>query len=204
MDRSVLFEVRRKIVHLVTGLTIVILYSMGFFTPFFLFLLLLITTLASYISAKSNIKIPIFYELIEYFEREELKKTFPLRGLIAFLTGSLLSVILFPRNIAMASILVLTFGDSVSCMIGLYFKIKNNISYKDKLISGSIFGFFAAFIASLFYVSIIEAFVASGAAMLVEFYEFDWNKKPIDDNILLPLVAGTAVLILLKFVKIIV
>ena len=311
------FNVKRKMLHILLGVTMIILFEIQLLTPFFLFLILCLVAVSAYILQKSDIKLPLFYYGLQHFERPEYRKKFPFRGFLSFLLGSLLAIELYPKNLAYASILILSFGDSIACISGSYFKLvefkqkikklfghgnKNNMtniinssgrsntedninksikgynhssdydngvdidnkyysnniynssngynlrsndynsnnsyessntnnnsynsynryssskSYNNKLIenqinnvygaivvskrklaAGSILGFGTAFFVALIFVSPIKSFVASFAAMFVEFYEWDVNDKPLDDNILIPLSAGAAVVIAQKF-----
>jgi len=197
-NNGILFEVRRKILHIICGLLIVLSLQFGIATPFTIFEVLVLLAFLSLISRK--IKIPVWSFFIEHFEREEWKESFPGRGLVYFFVGSTLAIYLFPFDVAMASILVLTLGDSVSCIVGsLYKKILNKNNH-NKLIVGGISGFFAALIGASLYLKLPEAVVASFAGLIAGFLEMDLNKAPLDDNLAIPLAAGVAVIILRKFV----
>lgn len=197
-NNDILFEVRRKILHILCGLFIVLSMQFGIATPFTIFEVLVLLAFLSLISRK--IRIPVWSFFIEHFEREEWKESFPGRGLVYFFVGSTLAIYLFPFEVAMASILVLTLGDSVSCIVGsLYKKILNKNNH-NKLIVGGISGFFAALIGASLYLKLPEAIVASFAGLIAGFLEMDLNKAPLDDNLAIPLAAGVAVLILRKFV----
>jgi len=98
--------------------------------------------------------------------------------------------LLFDKDIAMASIMVLALGDSVSHLYGLHYgKIKHPLSNK-KFLEGTIAGFVAGFIGALVFARWYEAFFASLAAMIVEGIEVKIGTRQIDDNIIVPLVAG--------------
>ena len=136
---------------------------------------------------------PFIARMLSLFEREE---TYPGKGAITFFIGVLLSLKLFPFDIAMASILILTFGDSVSHIIGRYWGKTRNPLSKTKLLEGTLAGTLAAFLAALLYVPWTEALVASILALMVEAIEIKVNEKLVDDNISVPLVAGTVIYVM--------
>jgi dolichol kinase len=136
-------------------------------------------------------KIPGINWFLKKFEREEVLKKFPGRGAIFFIVGCLLVVKLFDRDIALASIMILTFGDSVSHLFGLYFgKIKHPLNGLKKL-EGNIFGSIAGGFMAMFFVNYIWAFSGALIAMVIEAIEVKMGNNVIDDNILIPLIAGT-------------
>jgi dolichol kinase len=128
-----------------------------------------------------------------------MKKTFPGKGLIFFFVGVLLSIKLFERDIAFAAIMILTFGDSVSHLVGGSIgQLKNLFNGKSrKLFEGTLAGTIAGFCGAIFFVTPIEAFVASFVAMVAEVVQIDFNKNTLDDNFVVPLIAG-AVIILMR------
>ncbi|MBI2124415.1 hypothetical protein HYT92_01350, partial [Candidatus Pacearchaeota archaeon] len=94
-----------------------------------------------------------------------------------------------------------SFGDGISHLVGEGIG-KNKIAFnKSKNIEGLIFGVIAGTLAALFFVSFPEALIASLAAMLVEAVEIKVRDSHVDDNLFVPLVAGTAVL-LMRIVRI--
>ena len=107
-----------------------------------------------------------------------------------------MALLLFAKEIAMASIMILALGDSVSHIYGLYFgKIKHPLS-KAKFLEGTIAGFFAGFIGALVFLPWHEAFFASLAAMIAEAIEIKIGAEQFDDNLVIPFVAGAAVWII--------
>lgn len=102
-------------------------------------------------------------------------------------------MLLFPKEIAMASIMILALGDSVSHLYGLHYgKIKHPLS-NAKFLEGTIAGFVAGFIGALIFLPWLEAFLASLAAMIVEAIEIKIGIGQVDDNLIIPIVAGTIV-----------
>jgi len=202
------FELKRQAFHILLGMAIVVLLLYGFIgfdfelsgitIPFADILLLIIFGLSlSYFSRSVNI--PMVSWLLKKFERQNEIKKFPGRGLIFYLVGVYISLLLFPKDIALASVLVLALGDSVSHLFGLHYgKIKNPLS-KTKFLEGTAAGLLAGFIGALVFLPWHEAFLASFAAMVIEAIEIKLGTEQVDDNLLIPVVAGAAVFIIRLF-----
>ncbi|MBI3034782.1 hypothetical protein HYY71_00520 [Candidatus Woesearchaeota archaeon] len=210
MEKISEFERNRQLFHIFFGIFIVLLVMydgiIGFIL-FFLFgivdsngilnskntiLILIVVGLAlSYMSRK--IKIPIINQLLQKFERKRELYSFPGKGLIFYLTGAYVSLLLFPRDIAIASIMVLALGDSVSHLYGLHYgRIRHPLS-KTKFLEGTIAGLIFGFIGAFVFLPWHEAFFASLAAMIVEAVEIRIGAQQVDDNLIIPFVAGAAV-----------
>ena len=196
------FEWDRQLFHIFLGMALVVLLMYGFIgKDFALFnikiiyadiLSLIIVGIAlSFLSRK--VKLPIIYALLQKFERSQDMKRFPGKGIIFYFIGVYISLLLFPKDIAMASIMVLALGDSVSHMFGLHFgRTKHHLS-KTKFLEGTIAGFAAGFIGALVFAKPLEAFLASLAAMTAEAISIKIGTKQVDDNLTVPLVAGSAI-----------
>ena len=136
------------------------------------------------------------------FDREKDKKVLPGKGVIFFFVGVLISIELFSKDIALASIMILSLGDSLSHLIGRrYGKIKNVFKRNsEKVIEGTFAGVLAGFLGALIFVSPIEAFFASFVAMMAELIEMQLGEVIVDDNLLIPLIAGTTIVVMRTFV----
>ena len=184
------FEIRRQAFHICLGLAILILLINNILNSLILFIILIAGILISILSKK--FKIPIIYSFLNIFERKDTLKTFPGKGTISFLVGCLLVLQLFERDIALASIMILTFGDSISHLFGWHFGRKKHPLNCLKSIEGNIAGGITGFLgAMLLHVSPLSAFLASFGAMTAEAVELRMNNQIVDDNIIVPLVAGT-------------
>ncbi len=182
------FEIRRQAVHICLGL---ILNSL------ILFIILIIGIIISILSRK--FRIPVIYSFLKLFERKHTLKTFPGRGTISFLIGCLLVLQLFEKDIALASIMILTFGDSVSHLFGWHIGRKRHPLNCLKSIEGNIAGAIAGFLGAMFFISPLPALLASFGAMTAEAVELKMNERIVDDNIIVPLVAGTIIYLISKF-----
>lgn len=187
------FEVRRQVGHALLGVGMVFLLRIGMLTPGLLLAALLVGGILSLLLL--HIKIPVIYQILEYFERPHHLQTFPGRGSFFMVMGALLSLLLFELNIAMAAIAIMALGDSVTNIFGRYFG-KLWLPYnRKKTLEGVSVGVVAATLGAFFFVPLYVAFLASVVAMFVE----TWDLKigiEIDDNVLVPLVAGVVMTVI--------
>ncbi|HIH33685.1 MAG TPA: hypothetical protein HA282_02355 [Nanoarchaeota archaeon] len=191
------FEIKRQLVHVLLGLLVLIsALKDRESTLWFLLVLILIGVLLSLLQLK--FRFALVESLLRKFEREKYRKRFPFKGALFFLTGCLLVLKIFSFDIALASIAILTFSDSVSHVIGLYGKRKNPLN-TTKNIEGAFAGFVAGTIAGAFFVPFALALFASLASMFAEALSFKLQEEDVDDNVIIPLVAGTVIFLLQKF-----
>ena len=117
--------------------------------------------------------------------------------MIFFFIGALLVIKLFDKDIAVASLMVLTFGDSISHLFGERFGSTKNIfnGHSKKLLEGTFAGAVAGFLGAVFFIPIPEAFLGSFGAMIAEVIKIDLNDHTLDDNVVVPLIAGTIMLL---------
>ena len=189
----------RTVIHLIVGLAIIFLLIYYTNTRWLLFYLLIISIIFSFLSY--FYKVPVLNFLLDNFELERHRKTFPGKSFIFFIAGSLLVIKLFPQNIALASIAILTFADPVSHFASKIGKMKYPHPFNtNKTILSTILGIIVAFIVALFFVKWQYALVASILAMLSEALVIKIWEDYIDDNYLVPLVAGTSIFLLQKII----
>ncbi len=190
-SHSTNFELNRQLFHIFLGIALVVLLVYSFISKEMIFIAIIVGIILSYSSKK--IKIPVIYNLLEMFERKDDIQNFPGKGIIFYFIGIFIALLLFPKDIAMASIMVLAFGDSISHLFGLHFgKTKHPLS-KTKFVEGTIAGFIAGFIGALVFLPWYEAFFASLIAMVVESIEIKIGTEQVDDNLIVPFFAGAAV-----------
>lgn len=192
-------EIKRQTFHLLVGLFVIFLLVKGILIPTTLFIILLISGTLSFMSLK--FKIPVINWFLKHFEREKALKTFPGKGFIFFLAGVLLVIKLFERDVALASVMVLSAGDSVSHIVGRHIgRIKHPLNGL-KSIEGTVSGIIAGFIGILlliwlipgFSVTALQAFFASVVAITLEAIELKMGGGSVDDNFIVPLIAGTTI-----------
>lgn len=184
-------EIKRKILHLLFGIALVLLIMFEFIGKFHILLLTIILIIICLLSKKYEI--PGVQWFLHNFERDENIKKFPGKGLIFYLIGSTLVLLFFPKDIAMAAILVLAFADSIGHLFGMRFGRIRHPFVSTKFIEGWIVGLASGFIGALIFVPWHEALAASFFAMLIEGIEFKIGADEIDDNLIIPLVAAIAI-----------
>lgn len=184
-------ETRRQIAHILLGLVIVLLLHFDFLNGFILFDLILLNLIISLLSKRYNI--PVVTWLLEALDRTEDIKKFPAKGTLMFLIGVSLVVWMFPKDIALASILILTFGDGLSTYVGTHFGKSKLFPASKKTWEGSLAGFVAASASALIFLTWPLALIASAVAMIVEAFEIKVGKWVVNDNITVPLVAAGTV-----------
>jgi dolichol kinase len=177
-------EIKRKIVHLAT-LVLPAGYALTsketvilFLVPFFL-ALLLVDLLRHYHSGMASLFRKYFFGRVL---REEEEPTF--MGSTYFIFSTLLTILLFPKTIAIASILILIVSDTAAALIG---KGMGKVRILGKTLEGSL----AFLITSLLLVWIyphLDRFSGSLAALGATVVEILPIK--VNDNLTIPLVAG--------------
>jgi dolichol kinase len=185
-------EIVRKILHIVFGILILvlaILFEKGVFIRI-LFILLLLCILLTLLHLRYNLK------PIAWISKEE-EKRFPLKGLLFFIAGAGIAILIFNRDIALASITILTFGDSV-CSLANQFGVRYKINpfKKFKSLFGTGCGIVIAFLFALIFIDPLSALVGSFFGMIVEAVSIKLGESDADDNIIIPLAAGTAMYML--------
>lgn len=191
--RKVLLELGRQCFHIILGV-IIILFIMLVdreIVLITLFLAFLLSILLSIISTR--VRIPIISLFLEEFGREKENETFPGKGIIFFLAGVLLTFKLFTQDIALASIVVLTFGDSIATLAGFFGrKYKTKPFNRFKTLYGTIIGMVVSFLIALIFIEPLYAATAAAFGMFAEALSIKLGETEADDNLIVPLAAGTA------------
>lgn len=186
-------ELRRQIAHLIMGITIVLLLKYNILNIPIITAVIIFGGAISIISR--FIKVPLVYPILRFFERPKEMKLFPGKGAFFFALGTLAVLHLFEINIAMASIVIMAVGDSITTIVGTYFgKLKNPLN-PEKHLEGTVIAIFASTIAAFYIVDFPHAFLASTISMAFESITSRKIDRVIDDNLLIPLVAGTVMAI---------
>jgi len=191
------FEWNRQLFHILLGIFLAALLEYDFIGKNTILIAIIAGLVLSYLSKKTSV--PVVHDLLQKFERKEDLEKFPGKGIIFYFTGIYIALILFSKDIAMASIMVLALGDSISHLFGLHYGRTRHPLSKTKFLEGTIAGFAAGFIGALVFLPWHEAFFASLAAMIVEAIEVKIGTQQVDDNLLVPLVAGAVVLAIRLF-----
>ncbi len=176
--KNISFELRRNLFHLIFGCLLSLIVFFGdqkFLVPFFSGLVVSGVVISKAIEKRP---VPILSWFVEKFGRKDEP---PGRGAINFLTGVLISLLFFDPKIVFIGILVLSFDDSFSTIIGISFgkhKIRNN-----KTLEGFLGGFAAALFVSCMFIPLTKSILVSLVAAVIELYAF------LDDNLLIPISA---------------
>ncbi len=191
-----LLEIRRKTLHLIIGVCLAGTLWMGFIDALLLLSLTLFLLGFFLVVREFHVQSPVLYRILRLFEREKHIHAFPGKSAICFLFGCTISALLFPRDIAVASILILAFGDALGNLIGHHFgKIKTPFHPKKKIEGPIVATFISAFAAS-FFVPFFPALIASAGALTLEIPEWRIFGVHIDDNVIIPLTSGFILLLL--------
>ena len=160
-------EISRQLFHLVFGI-IILLLTLILVTKVALIVISAIFFISLFLSfILLKIKIPIINLLASKIGRKKDGK-FPLKGILFYLGGCILaiifsSVVFSSKSMALASISVLVFGDSIATIVGLMGGPKYNIKpfSRFKSIYGTIVSIIISFLVALLFVSAIYAFFAA-------------------------------------------
>lgn len=186
-------ELRRQIAHLVIGVVIVFLIELKLLTPNLLLVILGFGILLSFTYKRWSI--PVIHEILQLFERPKDIATFPGKGPIFLILGSYFSLLLFPIDVAKAAIMVLAVGDSVSHLVGRYFGHTRVPFSQNKMLEGTVVAIAFSTLGALLFVSFQQAFLASLITISIESVYPEKMAKYLDDNLLVPLLAGTLMLL---------
>ncbi len=191
MDKDLRKELMRKSMHLFSGIIFSALIYFKIALWWHFSILLLVGSFLMFYIHKTKTKIPLIINLTDNMGRE---KELPGLGAMTFLAGVTIATLLFTKEIAAASILILAVGDSVSPIIGRHFGKTKTIFSKKKLIEGFVIGVILSIFAAAQIVGYMLAISGSIIALFAEF----WDETDfIDDNILIPLVAGTVMTLIM-------
>tara|TARA_Y100000310_G_scaffold213611_1_gene214559 strand:+ start:4450 stop:5040 length:591 start_codon:yes stop_codon:yes gene_type:complete len=182
-----LFELRRQIFHILVGIAIILGVLFIPYAKIIGLIVLIFGGLMSFMTGKFHI--PIISNSLNLFERQ-CNVRVPGRGVLFFFVGSLLVLQLFSLDIALASIMILTFADPISHFIGQHFG-KTILLNKRKYLEGSFWGVLIGGGFASFFIHPLLAFSGAFIAMFLESVELAMAGETIDDNLLIPLVAGT-------------
>jgi undecaprenyl-diphosphatase len=181
-------NLRRKIVHLFYGFILVFLIDFNILNKE-RFLIIVLGWTILLVASMVWLPRPVS-KIVLYFERDKSPRVLAY-GPFLFTISSFISFLVFPKPIAIASIINLAVGDSINALVGYHFK-KNG-----KRTEASVAAIFASALISLQYVSPLKAVAGAVTTGFIEFTEPKIGKRKINDNALIPLLSGLA----MKLVK---
>jgi len=180
-------EIGRKIIHLTILIVLILFFAIKNRVNeqaafLFLVFLLLIFLILEYLRLDLNFKLPFFHKLIR--PKEEYK----VYGIIFFLSATIIALAVFDTAIALAALLMTTFGDMFASIAGkkygttMLFRNKTVIGFVTELITNLIVGILISVTFGInIYIPIVMAFVATVTETMVD---------ELDDNLAVPLVSG--------------
>ncbi|MGM5481401.1 MAG: hypothetical protein ACQESE_03240 [Nanobdellota archaeon] len=184
--------------HISLGLFIIAIVK---FLPYYQYLLIIgfLCTLLCSLLSKRGIHLPIITWLFDVFEREDEHKGVRAKGFLFFVLGSVLSALLFPQDITLASIAILTFGDSISHFFWPHAVIKHPLN-QERMLEGMLAGILAGALAGWVFVPFALAFLGAFTAMFVEALEIEVFDVKVDDNLYIPLLAGAVMILIITII----
>lgn len=180
-------EIGRKIIHMtiliVLGIYFAIKNQAGQqIALFFLVGILIFFLLMEYFRLELNMKLPFFHQFIRQ------KEEFRVYGVVFFLASTIIAFAVFDSAIALAALLMTTFGDMVAALAGkkygttILFKNKTVVGFMSELVTNLVVAVLISITFSMnIYIPIIMAFVATITETLVD---------ELDDNLVIPIVSG--------------
>jgi dolichol kinase len=173
------------------------------FTDWIVFVILIIGLIISILS--KYIDIPIIDSFLKKFEREKHLKKIPGQGVLSIFAALLIMMLFFENiniNIVLASMMIWTFGDSISALVGKHYgSIRHPLNQK-RLLEGTIAGIIIATLAAWIFVDFWIAVIAACIAMMFESMELEIFGVGIDDNLLVPIISAVVIYGLMIFTTI--
>lgn len=182
-------EIRRQIIHIIYGPILILLYHYELLTLPIIFGMIIGGSIMSFMVKRE--RLGLCRRVLSLFERDHHMENFPGRGILFFTIGAFLTLLIFSQKIAYAGILILSFGDAASNLVGRHYgKIKTKLN-PDKYIEGTFMGILVSMpIAYYFVPNIAAAIAASCIAMFLEMPNIKIFNFEIDDNLLIPIGAS--------------
>ncbi|MBN2095831.1 hypothetical protein JW752_00315 [Candidatus Peregrinibacteria bacterium] len=182
-------EFRRQIIHIIYGPAIILLHLYDILTLPILFGMILGGSIMSFMIKRE--RLGLCRRVLSLFERDHHMANFPGRGVLFFTIGAFLSLLLFDPLPAYAGILILSFGDAVSNLVGRHYgKIKTKLN-PDKYVEGTFVGILVSIPIAYFFVPNLPAAIAASCiAMFLEMPNIRIFNFEIDDNLLIPIGAS--------------
>ncbi|MFH0868214.1 MAG: CTP--2,3-di-O-geranylgeranyl-sn-glycero-1-phosphate cytidyltransferase [Candidatus Woesearchaeota archaeon] len=180
-------EISRKIMHVTILVALIIFFTIknqagsqaGFL---FLIALLLVFLLLEYFRLELNFKIPFFHQFIRPKEHNKVY------GVIFFLSSAIIALAVFETPIALAALLMTTFGDMSAAIAGkkygvtMLFRDKTVVGFITELVTNLLIAVIISLSFSIsIYIVIIMALAATFTETVVD---------EMDDNLIVPIVSG--------------
>ena len=180
-------EIGRKIIHITILIVLVLFFAIKNQAGqqaalLFLVGLLIFFLILEYFRLELNFKLPFFHQFIRP------KEQYRVYGVIFFLSSTIVAFAVFDTAIALAALLMTTFGDVAAAIAGkqygttILFKNKTVVGFASELMTNLIVAVLISLVFTInIYIPIIMAFVATITETLVD---------ELDDNLIVPVVSG--------------
>ena len=178
-------ELLPKVVHVLLGVAIVLLVQANILSLEVLGLLTLLFGAILLYNANAEKEV-----LTRILSINKADAVVPGMDFLFYLTGCFLVLLLFDQKIAFAAILILAVGDAVADFVSLGFGGTQTVITKATFLEGTVAGIITSTLAAWLYVPLLPALVASTLALIVEAGEIHIGNHHVDDNIIIPLIAG--------------
>ncbi|MFV9875737.1 MAG: diacylglycerol/polyprenol kinase family protein [Rickettsiales endosymbiont of Dermacentor nuttalli] len=187
-NNSITTEIVRKILHLSFIIIPVLYYFLNKEDIFPIILVLTILVLSVDFIRHFNHRLQtIFCKIFSKFMR--LSESKSMTGASFMMLASVIVIGLFPKVIAITSLLILVISDSLAALVGKYL---GRIKLKDKTLEGSLAFFFSAIVivfimAKLFNKDLYFMFCGNIAVFITTIIELFSKNFKIDDNLSIPI-----------------
>ncbi|MFO7711055.1 MAG: hypothetical protein R6V53_04805 [Candidatus Woesearchaeota archaeon] len=179
-------EIRRQSAHIFFGLVIVLLLDHEIINGYALAGISAVIILLSVAATKT--RLPLM-KYIRKIQRKNEQEGLQFKGMIFYALGCTTVVFIFPKEIALASIMILALGDSTSRLVGPLGYLKYPFNNK-RFLEGIVAGAIVSTIGAWAFVDIIPAMIAASGAMIIEGIDMRVNNYKIDDNLTIPLISA--------------
>ncbi len=194
-------EVRRKLAHFVWAALLAVLYWMDLadWRTFAALLGISLIVIVGY-QLSRHWRYPAFAIIFDLMERKK-GKTAQLPGLSAFYyhLSFLLIVLVFPKEAAIAGMIVLAIGDTLALWWGVFLGQIPVPWNKKKDLDARIIAAIACTLVLLPVLPWWQGLIASLVGMFVESFDYKRGLILIDDNFLVPIASALAVYIIFLF-----
>src|SRR3989338_3763087 len=191
-------EVGRKIIHI----TILIVLAAYFFIQDSLVAAGYTAVLAKQVALLSLVALMIIFLILEYF-RLELEWKMPffsqfirskeqnrMYGVIYFLSATIISLAVFNKEIAIAALLMTTFGDMVAALIGK--KYGTTLIYRNKTWAGFLAELATNIVVGFIVLTNLPGYIYIVLGMALSATIVETLVDELDDNLLIPIFSGFA------------
>lgn len=183
-------EFKRQVAHLLFGLAYSVTFAMGWMTPAISFALVVVALGASQFLKRRRTFVD---KIVLLLERKQQLLDLPLKGLIFFLLGASLTILLFEPTAALAGLLVLSITDSLGTLYGKYVGVAKIRWNPNKHMEGPILGGLAAWLALMSFLPFPPALLAAYLGAFLDTLTLKIGRFELDDNLIIPLASAALV-----------